>query len=113
MSRAMRTIVSLGTFSALTVGGAASAQQSTAPMPTHAIRGVVKSVSGFYVVITTGSAKKAREMTFELGPSTQTSGNVTIGATVSVRYRVNGHRLLATAVAAPPEKSSVARAPGP
>lgn len=106
----IKAIASLGVLSALTAGAAAS-QKATAPMPTHAIRGVVKSISTFYVVIVTGSGKKAREMTFVLGPSTEKDGEITIGATVSVRYRKEGHRLVSTAVSAQPEKQHAAQIP--
>jgi hypothetical protein len=104
MKRTTASIASLGVLSAFTVGGAAASQKAIAPMPTHAVRGVVKSISTFYVVIVTGSGRKAREMTFVLGPSTEKDGDITIGTTVSVRYRQNGHALVSTAVAAQPEK---------
>ena len=100
---AIRAIASLGVLSALAVGGAA-APQKAAPMPTHAIRGVVKSISRSYVVINTGSGKKARQMTFVLGPSTEKDGDITIGAPVSVRYRQEGRTLISTAVSAQPSK---------
>ena len=104
MSRTATSIASFGVLSALTVGGAAASQTTGAPMPTHAIRGVVKSISTFYVVIVTGSGKKAREMTFVLGPSTEKAGEISIGTPVSVRYRQEDHVLVSTAVSAQPEK---------
>ena len=111
MSRTVTSIARFGVLSALTVGGASASQKSLAPMPTHAIRGVVKSVSTFYVVLNTGSGKKAREMTFMLGPSTERDGDITIGATVSVRYRQEGHTLVSTAVSAQPEKQHAFQIP--
>jgi hypothetical protein len=72
-------------------------------MPTHAIRGVVTSVSASVLVIKP-SGKGATAMRFLVTPSTHREGNMTIGATVSVRYRVEDQRLLATAVSAHPEK---------
>ena len=104
MSRAATSIASFGVLSALTVGGAHASQRAIPPMPTHAIRGVVKSISTFYVVVITGSGKKAREMTFLLSPSTERDGEITIGVTVSVRYRQDGRTLVSTAVSAQPEK---------
>jgi|SRR5438477_5969690 len=104
MRRAVRSIASFGVLSALTVGGAAASQKAKAPMPTHAIRGVVKAISTFYVVVITGSGKKAREMTFVLGPSTEKDGEITIGAMVSVRYRQEGRTLVSTAVSAQSQK---------
>jgi hypothetical protein len=112
MGRTVTTsITSFGVVSALTVAGVAASQKAMAPAPTHAIRGVVKSISMFYVVIVTGSGKKARELTFMLGPSTERDGEITIGATVSVRYRKEGRTLLSTAVSAQPEKQHVAHIP--
>lgn len=111
MSRTATSIASFGVLSALTVGGAAPSQKTIAPMPTHAIRGVVKSVSTFYVVVVAGSGKKSREMTFLLGPSTERDGELTIGATVSVRYRQEGPALVSTAVSAQPERHPVVAVP--
>jgi hypothetical protein len=115
MSRAVTAIASLGVLSALTVGVSespgygqpaqtATTQPSTAPMPTHAIRGVVKAMSVSALVIT-ASGKKASVMTFVLSPSTHREGQMTIGATVSVRYRVENQTLLATAVSTHPESA--------
>lgn len=84
-------------------------QKAIAPIPTHAVRGVVKSISAFYLAIVTGSGKKARDVTFVLGPTTERDGEVTIGATVSVRYRMEGRRLVATAVSAQSEKQHAAQ----
>jgi hypothetical protein len=111
MGRTVTSIASFGVLSALTVAVVAASQKATAPAPTHAIRGVVKSISTFYIVIITGSGKKAREMTFVLGPSTEKDGEITIGAPVSVRYRQEGHRLVSTAVSAQPEKQRAAQIP--
>ena len=111
MTRAATSIASFGVLSALTVGGAQASQKAVPPMPTHAIRGVVKSISTFYVVVITGSGKKAREMTFVLSPSTEKDGEITIGATVSVRYRQEGHTLVPTAVFAQPVKQHTAQIP--
>jgi hypothetical protein len=107
MTRAATSIASFGVLSALTVGGAHASQRALPPMPTHAIRGVVKSISTFYVVVITGSGKKAREMTFVLTPSTERNGDITIGATVSLRYRQEGRTLVSTALFAQPEKRPV------
>ncbi len=112
VSFTVRAIASLGLISALNVGGPALTGKTVSPVPTHAVRGVVKSISSFYVVIVTGSGKKAREMTFDLAPSTERDGNITIGAIVSVRYRVEGRKLVATAVSAPSPKQSPAQVSG-
>jgi hypothetical protein len=105
----VNAIASLGLISVLNVGVPTVTGKAVSPVPTHAIRGVVKSISYFYVVIVTGSGKKAREMTFDLVPSTERGGNITIGATVSVRYRIEGRKLVATAVSAPAAKQSAAQ----
>jgi hypothetical protein len=109
---AVKTLASLGVVSALTVGGSAMAQKALAPIPTHAIRGVVKSISTFYMKIVTGSGKKAKEMTFVLGPDAERDGDITIGATVSIRYRMDHRALVATAVSAHTEKPRAPQAAG-
>jgi len=102
---AVKAIASLALVSALAVGGSsAMTQKAISPKPTHAIRGVVKAISTFYVVVVTGSGKKSREMTFMLTPSTEKDGDITIGAMVSVRYRQEGHTFVSTAVSGQPEK---------
>jgi len=78
--------------------------QATAAKPaskhtpvTHATRGVVKSVDGSTLVITS-TGKGHGEMTFTLSPSTHREGTVIVGAPVSVRYREEGKRYIATAI---------------
>ncbi len=110
MDHPVRAIATLGILSVLSVGISASpGSNEPAQMPTHAIRGVVTSVSSSVLVVTP-SGKRAGAMTFVVGPSTHREGNVTIGATVSVRYRVEDQTLLATAVSTHPEKHRAARA---
>jgi hypothetical protein len=119
-SRTGTTIIVLAVLSALTIGVAASpdgdqqgsgrAAQSTGQTPTHAVRGVVKSINQESLVIV-DSGKGRREMTFQLSPSTYREGELTLGATVSVRYRLEGSVLKATAVSTHPEKNHVARMP--
>jgi uridylate kinase len=102
---AIKAIASLGVVSALAVGGSAVTQKAIAPpTPTHAIKGIVKSISRFYLAIVTGSGKKAREVTLALSPDTERDGEITIGATVSIRYRMEGRTLVATAVSAHADK---------
>jgi hypothetical protein len=71
--------------------------------PTHAIRGVVRSIGESSVTIA-GSGKGDSELTFVLSSSTHREGDLSVGAVVSVRYRREGNQLLATAVSAHPEK---------
>jgi hypothetical protein len=115
-----RTVVILAVLSALTIGVAASPdnnQQQTKPAarsagqtPTHAVRGVVKSINPESLVIV-DAGKARREMTFQLSPSTFREGELTLGATVSVRYRLEGSLLKATAVSTHPEKNRTAGGP--
>ena len=120
MRHPVRAIATLGILSVLTVGvsawsgssepGQAPVRERPALMPTHAIRGVVTSVSPSVLVITP-SGKRASAMRFVVSPSTHREGNMTIGATVSVRYRVQDQTLLATAVSTHPEKQRAEHSP--
>ena len=111
MGQPVRAIAVFEILSALTVrvspspgpGGQGQSAALTRPaaMPTHAIRGTVKSITASTLVITAG--KKANEMTFALSPATHREGRVTIGATIAVRYRIEDRMLLATAVSTYPE----------
>jgi hypothetical protein len=115
MRQPVRAIAAIGILSVLTVGvsatpGSNEPSQTTVTerpglMPTHAIRGVVTSVSASVLVIAP-SGKGAGAMRFVVSPSTHREGNMAIGATVSVRYRVEDQRLLATAVSTHPEKQA-------
>ena len=113
MRHSVRAIAAMGILSVLTVGVSASpgssepgqttVMEKSDLLATHAIRGVVTSVSASVLVITP-SGKGASAMKFVVSPSTHREGNMAIGATVSVRYRVEDQRLLATAVSTHPEK---------
>jgi hypothetical protein len=70
---------------------------ATAPIATHATKGVVKSVDATTLVITR-SAVNRREMAFVLNPSTQREGFVTVGCAVEVRYRTEREERVATAI---------------
>jgi len=119
MSQPVTAVVSLAIAAVLTVGISASPGTSDpadsavgggwSAMPTHAVRGTVKSMSEAALVIVP-SRRNTNEMTFVLGPSTHREGQMTIGATVSVRYRIRNQILLATAVSTHPEKESAGRA---
>lgn len=64
---------------------------------THATRGTVKSIDASTLVIVRIAPRG--EMTFAVGPSTHFEGDIVAGSTVSVRYREEGKRHVATAVA--------------
>ena len=113
MGQPVKAIVSLAIAAVLTVGVSASPGAS-APgdgavggrwqaMPTHAIRGIVKSMSATALVIVP-SRRNTNEMTFVLSSLTHREGQMTVGATVSVRYRIQDQTFLATAVSTHPEK---------
>jgi|RhiMetdeSRZDD1v2_1073273.scaffolds.fasta_scaffold63140_7 vacuolar-type H+-ATPase catalytic subunit A/Vma1 len=89
------TLALFGLLSAVAAGATSRPEPSK---PTHAIRGVVKFINSSSVVITVGSGKKAREMTFVLTSSTHVQDEPTIGAVVSIRYRLDHRTLVATAV---------------
>ena len=75
---------------------------------THSVQGVVKSVDASSLVITK-SGKKGGEMTFKLDSATQKDGSIANGSPVSVRYRMEGSSMVATAVhpeAAKPAKTA-------
>lgn len=79
-----------------------AAKTAPAPKPAasatvHATKGVVKSVDATTLVITKMAGKGA-ETTFVLNPSTQKQGDISIGASVDVRYHTEGKSKVATAV---------------
>ena len=63
----------------------------------RATRGVVRYVDARTLVIVR-SPQYGRELRFQLEPGTERYGEVTIGATVDVRYITKGARSVATAV---------------
>jgi hypothetical protein len=50
--------------------------------------------------------RNTNEMRFVLSPRTHREGHMTVGATVSVRYRVENQTFMATAVSTHPGKPS-------
>ena len=112
------TLTALMLAGVLATSGIAFAQtsksaQSTAAKPaakstsaaTHSVQGVVKSVDASSLVITK-SGKKGGDMTFKLDSTTQKDGSITTGSPVSVRYRMDGSAMVATAVNAEAPKAS-------
>jgi hypothetical protein len=98
-------------FTAPRHSNAAQAAKSTSAShtPSHAVRGVVKSVDASSLVISR-SGKKAETMSFVLEPSTQQEGTPAVGSMVSVRYRNDGKTLVATAVTTQPAKHTAHKA---
>jgi hypothetical protein len=65
--------------------------------PTHATKGVVKSVDESTLVITR-HGKKPEDMTFTMNANTHKEGAVAVGSPVSVRYHESGTTHVAMAV---------------
>jgi hypothetical protein len=87
-----------GSAFAQTAKPASSSTKSAAKPPaTHSVEGVVKSVDASTLVITK-SGKKGGEMSFKLDQATQRDGSITTGSPVSIRYRMDGSSMVATAV---------------
>ena len=111
------TLTALMLAGMLAVSGLAMAQTSKssssstakpASTATHSVQGVVKSVDTSALVITK-SGKKGGEMSFKLDSATQRDGSITSGSPVSIRYRMEGSSMVATAVNAEAPKSAKAK----
>ena len=78
----------------------ASSYTTTAKVPTHSTRGVVKSIDATKLVIERPRqyAQSGGNMSLTLNPSTEGLGDVTVGSSVWVRYRTEAHQRIATAV---------------
>jgi hypothetical protein len=85
---------------------------STHAVPTHATKGVVKSVDANTLVIS-HKGKTGGDMTFALNPATHLQGSVAVGASVDVRYREDGKTYVATAVTAQPSKPQATHTAAP
>ena len=109
------TLTALLLAGALAISGSAFAQTAkpassstkpaTKPPATHSVEGVVKSIDTSTLVITK-SGKKGGEMSFKLDSATQRDGSITTGSPVSIRYRMEGSSMVATAVNAEAPKPS-------
>jgi hypothetical protein len=80
-------------------------EQTTTLVSTHAVRGLVKSVTTTALVLSR-SSKKASDLVFALSASTVRAGTIEVGSTVSVRYRKEGKALVAMAVTVTPHKEN-------
>ena len=118
MRQAFTTFMIVGALALSTVAFAGAGQQkssstakhssTTAPASStasHAVRGVVKSMDDSSLVVT-ASGKKATDMTFVLNGSTTKEGSPAVGSTVSVRYKTEAGKMIATAVAVQPAAAS-------
>jgi uncharacterized protein DUF5666 len=114
MRQAFTTFMIVGALalsSAAFAGAAAQKSGSTAKhtastsTASHAVRGVVKSIDDSSLVVT-ASGKKTADMTFVVNSSTTKEGSPAVGSTVSVRYKTEGGKMVATAVAVQPAAAS-------
>jgi hypothetical protein len=102
------------TFAQTSTKAAPVAAKHTArhTVPTHATRGVVKSMDTSTLVITR-TGKMHGDMTFALNSTTHLQGTVAVGTPVSVRYREDAKTYVATAVTAQPTKPQAVHAAAP
>jgi hypothetical protein len=113
MRQVFTTLMIVGALALSPAAFAAAAQKSgstakhTASTSTasHAVRGVVKSMDDSSLVLTE-SGKKPKDMTFVVNGSTTKEGSPAVGSTVSVRYKSEGGKMIATAVAVQPAATS-------
>jgi len=68
----------------------------------HAVRGVITRVDNTTLTIARSAQAKAKTMVFVLDGATVREGALDVGAIVSIRYRKEGKRLVATAIEAQP-----------
>src|SRR5262245_14108052 len=110
MRHTLTTLMIVGALAFSTVGFAAESQKSSgstksaASSASHSVHGVVKSMDDSTLVVTP-SGKKT-DMTFALNQSTTKEGSPAVGSTVSVRYKSEGGKMVATAVAVQPAAHS-------
>ena len=98
-------VLAVSTLATAQTAKPASAAAKPATGATHSVQGVVKSVDASSLVITR-SGKKGGEMSFRLEPSTHQEGSIAAGSTVSIRYRMEGSSMVATAVNAEAQKTA-------
>ena len=101
---ALSTVAFAGAGQQKSSGSTAKHSSTTAPASStasHAVRGVVKSMDDSSLVVT-ASGKKATDMTFVVNGSTTKEGAPAVGSTVSVRYKTEAGKMIATAVAVQP-----------
>ena len=90
----------VGALAATPAGSLVPAKSAKAAANTdHATSGTVKSISDGALVLTK-AGKRHREMTFQLDPSVHKDGAVAVGSHVSIRYRNDGAKHVATAITA-------------
>ena len=88
----------------------AAKNKSAHTVPTHATRGIVKSVDDTALVITR-TGKMHGDMTFAINADTHREGTLAVGTPVAVRYHANGKTYMATAITAQQPKQAAHAAP--
>jgi hypothetical protein len=106
LAGALMAVPAMG-FAASQATASSAKPAAKATIANHSTTGTVKSVDATSLVIA-HSGKKADEMTFTLGPSTQKEGNVAVGSSVSVRYHDEGGAHVASAIVAKAAKQPAA-----
>jgi len=103
MRKTLAVLMMVGSLTAVPLGvlagtpGAAAAGKGA--KAEHATTGTIKSMSDTTLVLTT-SSKKHHEMTFQLDPAVHKEGAISKGSHVSIRYRNDGDKHVATAITA-------------
>jgi hypothetical protein len=82
----------------------AAPQAKTAKAATHQATGTIKSVTADSLVVTHKVGAKEQDTTFVLNADTKKEGDVKAGAKVTVHYKVEGGKDIATIVAVAPAK---------
>ena len=112
MKMHLAAIVLLGAvFAAVPVVAQTSSPKPAAIKPgasaaatTHATKGVVKAVNPKALILSHAKGK-TKDRTFVLTDTTSKQGDIAVGATVDIRYRLEGADRVATAVSVHQAKS--------
>ena len=105
MHKTLAVLMMAGSLTAAPLGAmagtpaAAPAAAGKSAKAEHATTGTIKSMSDTTLVLTT-SNKKHHEMTFQLDPAVHKEGAISTGSHVSIRYRNDGDKHVATAITA-------------
>jgi hypothetical protein len=98
---ALSSVAFAGAVQAQKASSSSAKHDTMAPAGSHAVRGVVKSMDDSSLVVT-ASGKKATDMTFVLNQATTKEGSPAVGSMVSVRYKTDAGKMVATAVSVQP-----------
>ena len=111
MSIGTAAAVLAGALSVAFLAGYRLGGLSTLSGPSHARRGIVKSIDATTLVMTR-TGRTPGEMQFALTPGTHREGPIAVGTPIQVRFWTDGRRQVATAIlASPPTLHAVGSAP--